>query len=170
MARSCLLSVGPEAPARAEAVLLLELGFAIGGEGAGGACSRVGVGIGHAASGKGFDGGNGGEDLEELLGDRNIKSWLRRVGLQLDGGGVAVGEQLDEQRPRELRHGGRDASAELGEPAIDVKLGALTEQRREGLGAFGDLGSQGGQLGFASSGRGWRLRRQWRRRSWKITF
>ncbi len=114
-----------------------------------------GVGVGHAAGGQRFDGGNGGEDLEDLLSDGDSRTArLRRVGLQLDGGGVAVGEQLDEERPGELRHGGRDAGAEQGEPAIDIELGALPEERREGLGAFGDLGSQGGQLGFSGWGGG----------------
>src|SRR5215218_3550712 len=86
-----LLSVRAEAPARAEAVLLLKLGFAVGGEGAGDA--GVGIGVCESACREGFDGGGGGEDLEDVLGDGDLCGWLRRIGLQLDGGGVALGEQ-----------------------------------------------------------------------------
>ena len=113
--------------------------------------------VGKAAGGHRFDGGDCGEDLKDPVGDRDVGWGLGGVVLQLHGGGGAGGEQLDEERLGELRHGGGEACSEGFEAAVGFQLGFLPEDDGDGLVAFDDsLLQGGGQLDLAE---GWRRRR-----------
>src|SRR6185295_10860352 len=140
------MSVPPETEGGGgERVLGVELPAALFGKAAGDG-GGLALLVGETAGGEGFDGGDGGEDLEDPLGDGDICGWFRRVVLQLDGGGGTGGEQLDEEGLGELRHRRCDAGAELGEAGFDGELGILPKNLGEGLDGFGGLGSQGGDL------------------------